>query len=539
MNILSNLICGNSITQSIIIFCLVTSLGFLVGRIHCFGVRLGIAGVFLTGLLFGHLGIYINDKVLDFFRDFGLILFIYSIGTQIGPGFFSSFKRDSFKLNILAVCVVMLGVTITICLSMSGHIPLEVIVGIFSGATVNIPSLGAAQQVLNNLPNLTNESIKLSGLGFTIAYPLGFLGVILSMFVIRWIFHINIHEETINPTSVNFSHEILAAGVNIRVDNENLNDIAITNIPYFDESGVVISRVMHDGRVRVASSDTRIFAGDILYAVGPEDKLSALIAIIGSKSDIDILQIKNQITSQQIIVAKADIVGKTISDLHTQERYGITLKRVTRLEFQLPASPELKLNYDDILSAVGLEEELKEFAHEVGHLDKPTINSFIFPLIIGLILAIFIRNIPIFLLVIMIFSRIGRIERICLRLPMSVNVFLRQIGMIIFLSALGLSIGNQIMAVLFLGQGLYWMFCAALITFVPIIFVAIVSVLKFKLNYLTLYGVIAGSMTNFTTLTHAKRLSSSSLTAVAFTSVYPLAMFLRIVSVQILVFLFV
>ena len=539
MNILSNLIQGNSLNQSILIFCLVTALGFLLGRLHGFGVRLGVAGVFLTGLFLGHLGINMNDKVLYFFRDFGVILFIYSIGTQIGPGIFSSFKRDSFKLNILAVGVVMLGVTMTTCFSMFGHIPMEVAVGILSGATTNIPSLGAAQQALGNSPTVNYEAIQLSGLGFAIAYPFGFLGVILSMFVTRWIFRINIHEETNNPASVNFSHEIPAAGVSIRVENENFNDIAITNIPHFDESGVVISRVIHDGRVRVALSDTRIFTGDILYAVGPEDKLSTLITLLGSKSDVDVRQIKNQIISQQIIITKADIVGKTIGDLHLEKRYGITLTRVTRLEFEIPASPELKLNYDDILSAVGHEDELKEFAHEVGHLNKPTLNSFIFPLIIGLILAVFIRNILVFLLVTLILSRIGRIKGICLRLPMCANVMLRQMGMSLFLSALGLAIGNQVIAVLISGQGLYWMFFAALITFVPIFFIAIASRLKFKLNYLTLYGVLAGSMTNFTTLAYANRLSPSSLAVVAFTSVYPLTMFLRIISVQILVILFV
>lgn len=539
MYILSNLIHGNSITQSICIFALVTMLGFLLGRIHCFRVHLGVAGVFLTGLLFGHLGIYVDDRVLDFFRDFGLTLLIYSIGTQIGPGFFSSFKRDSFKLNILAVCIVIIGVTMTVCFSIFGHIPMQVAIGIFSGATTNIPSLGAAQQALSSWPDLPYESRQLLGLGFAIAYPLSFLGIIWGMRVTQRIFRISVPKEVNNSAIVNSLNELPATGVNIRVDNTNLNDIAITNIPHFDESGVVISRVIRDGRVRVALSDTRIFVGDILYTIGPEDKIASLITLIGSKSDVDVQQIKNQITSQHIIVTKADIVGKTIGELYVHERYGITLTKVTRLEFELPASPELKLNYDDILSVVGQEDEVKELAHEVGHLDKSFINAFIFPLLIGLILAVFIQNIPIFLLVTMFLSRIGRIERICLRLPMSANVLLRQIGLILFLSALGLAIGSQIMAVLFFGQGFYWVFCAAFITFVPIILIAIISRLKLNLNYLTLCGVVAGSLTNSASLTYANRLSTSSLAVVAFTSVYPLTMFLRIVSVQILVAFFV
>ncbi len=555
MDAIMQLLTSDSVAHSVLIFSLVAALGLIIGNIKVFGIRFGVAGVLFSGILFGHFQVTVRPEVLEFCREFGLILFVYTIGMQVGPGFFSSLKRDGLVLNILAAFVVVGGVGITILLSIFGKIPIPAAVGMFSGATTNTPSLGAAQQALNNIPSMTPELLKLPGLGYAVAYPFGILGIILTMIITRMIFKININHETDAHAVIEAKTKSVLAVRNIRVDNPNLEGIAITNIPNIDESGVVISRVMHDGKVKVALGETKIHVGDILYAVGPAEKLTALEMTIGSRSDIDVRQVKSNIVAQRLIVTKPEVVGKTIADLNIWERYGITITRISRAEIEFSVSQDIQLHYADTVLAVGEEEDIKEFADEIGNSSKQLNHPFVVPLFVGVALGIFVGSWPIHLpgipspvklglaggplIVAIILSRIGRIGNLIWYMPISANFMLRELGIVLFLACVGLKSGDQFVNIIVHGQGLYWMACATLITFVPIMLVALFARLKLKMNYLTLCGILAGSMTDPPALAFATGLATSNAPSVAYATVYPLVMLLRVVFAQLLIIYFV
>ena len=549
------LLTSDSVAHSVLIFSLVAALGLIIGNIKVFGIRFGVAGVLFSGILFGHFQVTVKPEVLEFCREFGLILFVYTIGMQVGPGFFSSLKRDGLVLNILTAFVVVGGVVITILLSIFGKIPIPAAVGMFSGATTNTPSLGAAQQALNNIPSMTPELLKLPGLGYAVAYPFGILGIILTMIITRLIFKINIGHETDAHAVIEAKTKSALAVRNIRVDNPNLEGIAITNIPNIDESGVVISRVMHDGKVKVALGETKIHVGDIVYAVGPAEKLTALEMTIDSRSDIDVRQVKSNIVAQRLIVTKPEVVGKTIADLNIWERYGITITRISRAEIEFSVSQDIQLHYADTVLAVGEEEDIKEFADEIGNSSKQLNHPFVVPLFVGVALGIFVGSWPIHLpgiplpvklglaggplIVAIILSRIGRVGNLIWYMPISANFMLRELGIVLFLACVGLKSGDQFVNIIVHGQGLYWMACATLITFVPIMLVALFARLKLKMNYLTLCGILAGSMTDPPALAFATGLATSNAPSVAYATVYPLVMLLRVVFAQLLIIYFV
>ncbi len=553
MDTFLQLIQTHSIEHSIFVLSLVVALGLLLGSISCFGIRLGVSSVLFVGLIFGHYDLTFDPKILEFCRDFGLILFVYSIGMQVGPGFISSLRREGLVLNLLAGFVVIAGGLITIGLHLWGHIPMSLAVGMFTGATTNPSSLGAAQQALSSLPGITDEALKLPGLGYAVAYPFGIVGVILTMMALKIIFRINLKQEAPEPTQTLDEKPLCA--MNIRVDNPNLNDIAITNIPYLEESGVVISRVMHHGKVRVAVDESRIFVGDIVYAVGPQKELKDLILTIGHQSDVDVRQIKSNIMAQKLIVTKPDVVGKAVGDLNIWERYSITLTRVSRANIEFAASKDLQFHYGDIVFAVGEEEDIKEFAIEIGHASENRNVPFVIPLFIGVVSGIFIGSWPITfpgipfpiklglaggpLIAALVLSRIGRIGKFIWHMPLNANLMLRELGIVLFLSSVGLESGKPFIETLVAGQGFYWLACGGLITIIPLLIAAVWGRIKLKMNYLTLCGVLAGSMTNAPALAFANSLSPSNAASVSCATVYPLVMLLRVVLAQILVLYFI
>jgi putative transport protein len=555
MDFIMTLFTADTVAHSVLIFSLVAALGLLLGSIKIFGVKLGVAGVLFSGILFGHFGYSVNKEVLEFCREFGLILFVYTVGIQVGPGFFSSLKRDGLSLNLMAAFVVAAGAAIAVALSIFGNIPIAAAVGMFSGATTNTPSLGAAQQALGSIPGVSPETLKLPGLGYAVSYPFGILGIIITMIITRIIFRVNVSREVDAHAVVEAKKNAPLAVRNIRVDNVNLNGVAITNIPEIDVSGLVVSRVMHDNKVKVASAETKIYTGDVLYVVGIKERIDAFETVVGSRSDIDIRQVKSNIVAQRLIVTKPDIVGKTIGQLNIWERYGITVTRVSRTEVEFPVSPELQLHYADTLMAVGEEDDIKEFSEEIGNSLKELNHPFVIPLFVGIALGVLVGSCPISLpgipspvklglaggplLVAIILSRIGHIGKLIWYMPISANFMLRELGIVLFLACVGIKSGDQFFNIIFHGQGLYWMACATLITLVPILLIAIFARLKLKMNYLSICGILAGSMTDPPALAFANGLAPSSAPAVAYATVYPLVMLLRVIFAQLIVLYFV
>ncbi|HAH05293.1 MAG TPA: putative transporter [Elusimicrobia bacterium] len=538
---------AHSVAQAVIVISLVAALGLALGNIRFFSLNFGIAGVLFAGILFGHFGVGINPEVMEFLREFGLILFVYTIGMQVGPGFFSSLRKEGLKLNALAAAIVLLGVAATVLISRLGGIDMAAAVGLYSGAVTNTPSLAAAQQALMELPGLGEELAKQPGIGYAMAYPFGILGVILAMILARLLFRVDVAAEAAAGADEGPS----AAIQSVTVENRNLEGLPLSRIPLVDELGVRISRVMHEGVVSVAQPDTLLHLGDTLLAVAPREKMDELVMLVGRKSEVDLRTLPSKVSALRIIVTRAEVLGKTLQELDLEHRYGVVVTRAARADIQFVVSPGFSLHFGDALQAVGEEESLKKVSELLGNSPKALSHPQLIPVFVGIALGVVLGQMPLHLpglsapvrlglaggplVVAILLSRIRRIGPISWYMPISANFMLRELGIILFLACVGLKAGDRFWETLSRGDGLFWMACASLITFLPLAIVTLVARLKFKLNYLTLCGLMAGSMTDPPALSFANSLAPSGATSIAYATVYPLVMLLRVVSAQIIV----
>ncbi len=554
MNTLIQLLTTDSVSHSIFVLGCVISLGLAIGSVRVFGISLGVAGVLFAGLFFGHFKVTLSPEVLEFARDMGLVIFVFMVGMQVGPGFFDSLKKDGLLLNMLAMLVVLGGVAITFILVSIGHVPAAAAIGLLTGATTNTPSLAAAQQALKIVPNLPPEILKMPVLGYALAYPFGVLGIIASIIFVRFVFRVQISAEADQFRQVAQNQTAKLVIRNFKVENANLNNISLRKIPALDEMGVTISRVMHEGKVEVALRNTKVHTGDVVLAIGPEEKLEELEMILGRRSEIDLRDVKSGIESRRVLITRPEVVGKTIADLDVRNRYGVTVSRIIRGEVDFVASADIKLHFGDALIAVGEEDSIKKLASDLGDSLKRLNYPDLVPIFVGIVLGVMLGSwsfhlpgmaAPVKLglaggplIVSIILSRLGRIGPLVWHFPPNANFTLREIGISLFLACVGLRAGDEFLAVLTDRQGLYWMGGAMLITFLPLVMVAFIARLKYKMNFFTLAGLLSGSMTDPPALAFATRMADINASAVSYAHVYPLVMILRVISVQVLVSFF-
>ncbi len=554
MAFITDLFTSTTIAHTLFIFGLVACLGLLLGSLRFKGISLGVAGVLFSGLLFGHFGIAIDHEILDFAREFGLILFVYTIGLQVGPGFFSSFKRDGLTLNLLAVFIVICGALIAAAFALWGGIPLPAAAGLFSGATTNTPSLAAAQQALKDIPGLMPEAGKLPALGYAVAYPFGIVGIIITMLLIRFLLRINPSQDASTYAEMHARMNPKLEVIDLRVENSNLHGLQLKNIPSLNDSGVVISRVYHEGVLQAALPATTIHLGDIIRAVGPRDKLNDLRVIIGTETQLDLRGTKGHTIARRVIVSRTAMSGKTIAELDARQRYGVTITRLTRSDMELPVTPDITVNFADTLMAVGDEDAVRKFAAEMGDSPKELNHPQLIPVFLGIVLGVLLGTFPFHipgipsavklglaggpLVVAILLSRLGRLGPLVWYMPAAANIMLREVGITLFLACVGLKAGDQFVKTLVQGDGLYWMAAGTAITLVPLLAAAFWARLKLKMNYLTLCGLLAGSMTDPPALAFANQMVPSSAQVVAYASVYPVVMLLRVICAQCLIIFF-
>lgn len=553
-NFIINLMVGHSISHDLFIYCLVIAFGMVLGSIKFLGVRLGVAGVLFSGLLFAHFGLVVNSEILEFTRELGLIFFVYTIGLQVGPGFFASFKKHGIKLNILAAAIVLLGALVTVLLILTNTLPTTAAVGLFSGATTNTPSLGAAQEALKLVPGISMEQLKMPGLAYAMAYPFGIIGIILSMLVIKALFKIDTQKETLDFANQGAGTAKLQS-LDIQIENKNVDGVYIKDIPFLHNTGVAITRVFHNEEVFVARNETKIYVDDIVHAVGTKDKLKELAMILGSASAINLKSdVFSSVVSRKMTVTKTDRVGKTIEEVCLSSFSDITVSRIVRAGVEFIPNRGLTLQLADRLTVVGCEESLNKLADILGDSQKDLDVPLITPLFLGIALGIFIGKIPFTipgvpasvklglaggpLLVAIILSRIGRIGPLIWYMPRGANYMLREVGITLFLACVGLRSGDQFVNTLINGNGLQWMGWGGCITLIPLLIVSFVARKFLKLNYLSICGLLAGSMTDPPALAFANSQAKSSATSIAYATVYPLVMILRVVSAQLLVIFF-
>ena len=554
MDFLRELISGDSGAHAILVFAMVVAGGLALGSVKVRGVGLGVAGVLFSGLIFGHFRISVSHEVLEFMRDFGIILFVYAVGTQVGRSFFSSFKRDGILLNGLAAVLVLLGALTAWVLAKAGVFPAAAAVGAYSGAVTNTPSLAAAQQAILEIPGISPATAALPGLGYAVAYPGAVLGIILSMFLCRVFFRVNPAAEALQYQKM---HEHSGSGVqfmDLRVENPNLDGCAIEKLPALAETGLVVSRLVHDGRAQVAQPDSVVRKGDILRVVGPHEKLHAFQLIVGAEVKMDLSLAGAGIVSRSLIVTRREVVGKAIEELEAC-LYGVTITRVQRSGIEFAATESVEIEYADTVTVVGDEDAIKRFGRILGDSANALNHPQLVPVFIGIAIGIVLGSIPFSLpgmpapvrlglaggplVAAIVLSRLGRIGPVIWYMPASANALLREVGIALFLACVGLKSGERFAETLLQGQGLIWMAGAAAITLVPVFIVALIARLRYRVNYLTLCGLIAGSMTDPPALAFAGQMAPSHAPMVAYAAVYPLVMVLRILTAQILAMLLV
>ncbi|HOS02697.1 MAG TPA: putative transporter [Candidatus Hydrogenedentes bacterium] len=551
---LEELFQGTSVAASLLLLGLVSAAGMAAGSIRVRGARLGAAGVLFAGLVFGHFHLTVTPPVLEFVRDFGLVLFVYSIGIQVGPGFLASLRREGIPLNLMAATVVILGAFLTVAISFFGRIDMAVAAGLFSGATTNTPSLAAAQSAIMELSRYTEEVRLLPGLGYAVAYPFGVLGVILTMLFIRVAFRIDRKQEAQAFLAAQAEGTSCLMRMNIEVRNPNLEGLTLADIALLQTSGVVISRILHGEVLSLAHPGTPLRQGDVLLAVGSAERLKQLQVALGRQSRIDLLSLPTDLVTQRIVVTRKKVLGKSIEDLGLLERYGVRITRLRRAENEMAASPGLRLHYGDAVQAVGSPDAVSRAEEILGNSIKKLQHPELAPVFIGVILGVLVGSCPIAipgipvpvklglaggpLLVAIVLSRMGRIGPLVWYLPASANLMIRELGISLFLACVGLKAGDRFVATLLHGDGFYWMGMAALITLIPAVLVSLFARLALRMNYMSLCGLLAGSMTDPPALAFACSTNDSESPMIAYATVYPLTMILRVVFAQLMVLAF-
>ncbi|HGV3574093.1 TPA: putative transporter [Escherichia coli] len=548
----------SDIALTVSILALVAVVGLFIGNVKFRGIGLGIGGVLFGGIIVGHFvsqaGMTLSSDMLHVIQEFGLILFVYTIGIQVGPGFFASLRVSGLRLNLFAVLIVIIGGLVTAILHKLFDIPLPVVLGIFSGAVTNTPALGAGQQILRDL-GTPMEMVDQMGMSYAMAYPFGICGILFTMWMLRVIFRVNVETEAQQHESSRTNGGALIKTINIRVENPNLHDLAIKDVPILNGDKIICSRLKREETLKVPSPDTIIQLGDLLHLVGQPADLHNAQLVIGQAVDTSLSTKGTDLRVERVVVTNENVLGKRIRDLHFKERYDVVISRLNRAGVELVASGDISLQFGDILNLVGRPSAIDAVANVLGNAQQKLQQVQMLPVFIGIGLGVLLGSIPVFvpgfpaalklglaggpLIMALILGRIGSIGKLYWFMPPSANLALRELGIVLFLSVVGLKSGGDFVNTLVNGEGLSWIGYGALITAVPLITVGILARMLAKMNYLTMCGMLAGSMTDPPALAFANNLHpTSGAAALSYATVYPLVMFLRIITPQLLAVLF-
>jgi len=556
MNWLTDLFFNDSIAHTVLVYSIVIASGVLLGKIKIYGVSLGIAFVLFMGILAGHFGFRVNQEASEFIKDFGLVLFVFFIGLQLGPGFFSSLKKDGLTLNLLATGVVILGALTTIVLHLITGVSMAVMTGIMSGAVTNTPGLGAAQQALEQTSgNVAGSAIPDIGLGYAVAYPFGVLGIILTMMIIRKISKTNIKKEQEEYEQRQHPNEAKPEKVSIVITNPEVFGKKIRETIHHFKNDAVISRILHNGVESIANSETQFEDGDTVLLVAQKGDIPDLISLLGKPSVFDLTTFPGKLISKQILVTNRHVIGKQLITLKLRSRFEINITRITRSGIELLAHPDIKLQFGDKLTIVGDEKSIENVAQVLGNSLNRLNEPSLFPIFTGILLGIILGSIPLAIpgiptpvklgmaggpLIIAIFlSRYGYRFSLNSYTTPSANMILRETGIVLFLASVGLKSGESFVSTLLSGDGIIWIGYGALITVIPILIIGILTKFILKRNFFELCGVLSGSMTDPPALAFANTIAQSDAPSVAYATVYPLVMFLRIIIAQLLILFFV
>ena len=557
MNWINDLLWGEGIGHSILLLSFVIAAGIQLGKIKVFGVSLGITLVLFVGIILGHFGFTINHNVIHFFKEFGLILFVYSVGMQVGPGFFSSFKKGGITLNMLACGIVFLGVVTAIILHYATGIPMPTMVGILSGAVTNTPGLGAAQQAFSDMYGSTDNTIAL---GYAVAYPLGVIGIILSIIFIRYVFRVNFDKENEQLNNEDASHTNEAKPVSLIVKNPAVFGKSVGELSnLLEHRDFVISRIWHDSdkQIEIVSANTVLMENDKVFVITTEQDAQTIKTFIGEEIDMERKQwirMESQFINRRILITKPELNGKRLGQLKLRKLYGINITRINRAGVDLVATPHLTLQVGDRVNVVGTETAVTNVENVLGNSMKRLNEPNLITIFIGIALGIVLGSIPITfpgipqpvklglaggpLIVAILISRFGYKYKLVTYTTQSANLMLREIGITLFLACVGISAGDGFVDTIVNNGGFAWIGYGFIITTVPLLIIGCIGRYFCKVNYFTLMGLIAGSTTDPPALAYSNATAGNDAPSVGYATVYPLTMFLRVLTAQLLILFF-
>ena len=549
----SDTLWGGGVAHSVLVLALVIAFGIMFGKFKVAGISLGVTGILFVGIAFGHFGININEHLLHFMKEFGLILFVYSIGLQVGPGFFSSFRAGGVKLNQLAIIIVSLGALTTIGLYYITGLPITTMVGIMSGAVTNTPGLGAAQQAYSDIsggvdaPNIAT--------GYAVAYPLGVIGAILTILALRYILRINTKTEESEAGNGADAHKNAGTvRTSVEIQNSAIEGKTIEEIHKLLLRDFVISRICHkDSTPELVDASTVLYCGDkILVVAAPEDA-EAVEMLLGQKIEMNWHDLSKDMVSRRIIITKPELNGVKLSALQIRSSCGVTITRINRAGIDLVAAGNLELQLGDRVTVVGPELSVAQAEKRFGNSLKRLRHPNLIPIFIGVALGVILGSISFHLpgipqpvklglaggplIIAILIGRYGPHYKLVTYTTMSANLMLREVGISLFLAGVGLGAGDNFVPTIVNG-GYMWILYGALITIIPLLLGGIIGKVLLKLNYYTLIGVLSGSSTNPPALAFSSEQTTTDAPSVGYATVYPLAMFLRVLAAQLLILIF-
>lgn len=548
----------NSVAHTVILYAFVIALGVYLGKLKIFGISLGVTFVLFVGLFVSHFGFTAEQNILHFTKEFGLILFVYSIGLQVGPGFFSSFKRGGMQLNLLAVGVVLLNLIVVCVIYAISHdrVSMPELVGILSGAVTNTPGLGAAQQTLSQLQfdGKLTEIPEIAS-GYAAAYPLGVIGIILAMIIVRYLFRINNDEETKRLEAEKEASTLVPHIVTYKVENPLIVGRTLEKLALLIDRNFVVSRIQKEGEVMIPDDNTIIGKDDLLLIVLSEEDEDAMKAFIGPIVEMDWEAIPSPIVSRRIVVTKPEYNGHTVGSLRLRMGYRLNATRLNRAGVDLARYPQPRTANGDRLTVVGRQEDIARLASRLGNSMKRLNEPNMITIFIGIFLGILLGSIPLSipgmsssmklglaggpLVVAILIGRFGHKMKLVTYTSTSASLMLREIGICLFLASVGIEAGGNFVDTVFSDDGLLWVLWGFLITIIPMLVIGIISRWYYKLNYFTIMGLLSGSMTDPPALAYANKVSGNDAPAVAYSTVYPLTMFLRVLTAQLLILIFI
>ena len=547
---------GGGVAHSVLVLSLVVAIGVMFGKIKIAGVSFGVTWILFIGIVFGCMGFNINSHLLHFVKEFGLILFVYSVGLQVGPGFFSAFRKGGLSLNVVAMVVVAVGVLLTIALHYASGLPMTTMVGILSGAVTNTPGLGAAQQTNSDLSGVDAPEIAMA---YAVAYPLGVVGCILSLLLMRYIFKVNVKSEEADAMGVSGNSGGQAVTtLSLVVRNAAIAGKMISELEPLLGRHFVVSRICRAGspdRVELPNADTVVSEGDKLLLITTIADVEGIAAFFGERCEMKWDSGSSQLISRRVLVTKPELNGKHLSSLRIRNNLGVNITRINRSGVDLVASASLRLQMGDRVTIVGSELAVSHAEKVLGNSMKRLDHPNLIPIFIGIALGCLIGSIPFVfpgipqpvklglaggpLVVAILVSRFGPNFKLVTYTTMSANLMIREIGISLFLACVGLGAGDGFVDTVIKGGGYVWIGYGVIITVVPLLVAGFVGRYVYNVNYFKLIGVLSGAMTNPPALAYSNEQTVCDLPSVGYATVYPLTMFMRVLSAQLLIIFFV